>query len=133
MTDKLHFSLVSPEKELFSGGVDSVTVPGSEGDFGVYPQHMPVMTTIRPGAISVMNDEVERRIYIRGGFADVTAEGLTILAEEAVELADIDPAKLAQDITDAKEDLSDAKGDDKKANAQEKLDYLQEISKAMSG
>lgn len=133
MTDKLHFSLVSPEKELFSGDVDSVTVPGSEGDFGVYPLHMPVMTTIRPGAISVLDGTNERRIYIRGGFADVTAAGLTILAEEAVELADIDPAKLAQDITDAKEDVSDAKNDEKKATAQEKLDYLQEISKAMNG
>jgi F-type H+-transporting ATPase subunit epsilon len=132
MTDKLHFSLVSPEKELFSGDVDSVTVPGSEGDFGVYPLHMPVMTTIRPGAISVMEGTNERRIYILGGFADVTAEGLTILAEEAVELADIDPAKLAQDITDVEEDVRDADTDEKKANAQEKLDYLQEISKAMN-
>ena len=133
MTDKLHFSLVSPEKELFSGEVDNVTVPGFEGDFGVYPLHMPVMTTIRPGAISIIEGTNERRIYIHGGFADVTAEGLTILAEEAVELADIDPAKLVQDISNAKEDVSDAKGGEKKAKAQEKLDYLQEISKAMSG
>jgi len=132
MTDKLHFSLVSPEKELFSGEVDNVTVPGSEGDFGVYTLHMPVMTTIRPGAISIIEGASERRIYIRGGFADVTAEGLTILAEEAVELANIDPAKLAQDITDAKEDVADAKCDEKKASAAERLEYLQEISKAMS-
>jgi len=132
MTDKLHFSLVSPEKELFSASVDSVTVPGSEGDFGVYPEHMPVMTAIRPGAISVMNDETERRIYILGGFADVTAEGLTILAEEAVELGDLDPAKLAQDIANAEEDVRDAADEDKGKAAAERLDYLQALSGAMS-
>ncbi len=132
MTDKLHFSLVSPEKELFSGDVDSVTVPGSEGDFGVYPEHMPVMTTIRPGAISVMNDDAERRIYIIGGFADVTQEGLTILAEQAVELADLDPAKLAQDITDAEEDARDAKSDDKREAAEENLDTLRSMQDAMN-
>ena len=132
MTDKLHFSLVSPEKELFSGEVDNVTVPGSEGDFGVYPLHMPVMTTIRPGAISIIEGDNERRIYTRGGFADVTAEGLTILAEEAVELADIDPVKLAKDITNAKEDVSDAKNDEKKASANERLEYLQALSTALS-
>ncbi|PHR56415.1 MAG: F0F1 ATP synthase subunit epsilon [Robiginitomaculum sp.] len=132
MTDKLHFSLVSPEKELFSGNVDSVTVPGSEGDFGVYPEHMPVMTTIRPGAISVMNDDAERRIYIIGGFADVTQEGLTILAEQAVELADLDPAKLAQDITNAEEDVRDADNDDKREAAEENLDTLRSMQSAMN-
>ncbi|VAV95779.1 ATP synthase epsilon chain [hydrothermal vent metagenome] len=132
MADKLHFSLVSPERELFSGEVDNVTVPGSEGDFGVYPEHMPVMTTIRPGAISVINGDKERRIYILGGFADVTSAGLTILAEEAVELADIDPAKLAQDITDSQEDVRDAKTEQKCACAQERLDYLLSIQDAIN-
>ncbi len=131
MADKLHFSLVSPEKELFSGGVDSVIVPGSEGDFGVYPEHMPVMTAIRPGAISVMNEETERRIYIRGGFADVTSEGLTVLAEEAVELGDLDPAKLAQEITDAEEDVRDAETEEKREAATEQLEYLQALASAM--
>jgi F-type H+-transporting ATPase subunit epsilon len=132
MSDKMHFSLVSPEKELFSGEVDSVTVPGSEGDFGVYVAHMPVMTTIRPGAISVMNGKDERRIYILGGFADVTPSGLTILAEEAVELGDLDPAKLAQDLTNAEEDVRDADTDDKREIAAERRDFLQSMQDAMN-
>ncbi|MBL4596957.1 MAG: F0F1 ATP synthase subunit epsilon [Robiginitomaculum sp.] len=132
MTDKLHFSLVSPEKELFSGEVDSVTVPGSEGDFGVYPNHMPVMTTIRPGAISVMDGEAERRIYIMGGFADVTPEGLIILAEEAIELADLDVKQLAQDITDVNEDLRDADTEEKQEAASERLVYLQRLQSALN-
>ncbi len=132
MSDKLHFALVSPEKELFSGEVDNVTVPGSEGDFGVYPAHQPVMTTIRPGAISVMNANEERRIYIRGGFADVTPSGLTILAEEVVELADLDPAKLAQDIVNADEDVRDADTDGKREIAAERRAFLQSMQDAMS-
>lgn len=132
MTDKLNFSLVTPEKQLFCGEVDSVTVPGAEGDFGVYPAHMPVMTTIRPGAISVIDGKGERRIYILGGFADVTLSGLTILAEEAVELADLDPAKLAQDITNAQEDVADADTDEKREAAEKRREFLKNMQDAIN-
>ncbi|MEQ1490958.1 MAG: ATP synthase F1 subunit epsilon [Terricaulis sp.] len=77
MTDKLSFALVSPERELFNGDVDHVVVPGSEGEFGVSPNHAPVMSVIKPGALRVINDGTERRIFVNGGFADVTPEGLT--------------------------------------------------------
>lgn len=131
MAGKLHFSLVAPERELFSGEVDNVTVPGAEGDFGVYPEHMPVMTAIRPGAITVSNDGTDRKIYILGGFADVTQEGLTVLAEEAVEIADLDPDKLTQDITNAEEDVRDAKTEEKLEAAQSRLEYLLSLHRAM--
>lgn len=86
MAGKLHFSLVAPEREVFSGLVDQVDAPGVEGDFGVLPQHAPFMTALREGVVLVY-DGVQRRSFdVRGGFADVTPEGLTILAEEAVEL-----------------------------------------------
>ena len=85
MADKLHFSLVSPERELFSGLVDQVDAPGSEGDFGVLAGHAPFMTTLKEGSVRVHNDGRITTYEVRGGFADVTPDGLTVLAEHAVE------------------------------------------------
>ena len=86
MAAKLHFSLVSPERELFSGAVDQVDAPGSEGDFGVLAGHAPFMTTLKEGRVKAYDDGGVRVYEVRGGFADVTAEGLTILAEHAEEV-----------------------------------------------
>ncbi len=132
MADKLNFALVSPERELFNGDVDHVVVPGAEGEFGVLPNHAPVMAVIKPGALRVINDGAERRIFVNGGFADVTPEGLTVLAEEAVDLADIAPAELEQDLKNAQEDLRDANTDAKKDAAQRKLARLETIKAAMA-
>ena len=85
MADKLHFSLVSPERELFSGLVDQVDAPGAEGDFGVFAHHAPFMTALNAGRIRVVDEGRVRVFDIDGGFADVTPEGLTVLAESAVE------------------------------------------------
>ena len=85
MAEKLHFSLVSPERELFSGMVDQVDAPGSEGDFGVFEGHAPFMTTLKEGRVKVYNDGVTHAYDIQGGFADVTPEGFTLLAQHAVE------------------------------------------------
>lgn len=87
MAEKLHFSLVSPERELFSGLVDQVDAPGSEGDFGVLANHAPFMTTLKEGQVRVHHDGRVTVYDVRGGFADVTPEGLTILAEHASEAA----------------------------------------------
>jgi F-type H+-transporting ATPase subunit epsilon len=86
MAAKLHFSLVSPERELFAGAVDQVDAPGSEGDFGVLAGHAPFMTTLKEGRVKAYDDGEVRVYEVRGGFADVTAEGLTILAEYAAEV-----------------------------------------------
>ena len=86
MAGKLNFSLVSPEREVFSGLVDQVDAPGVEGDFGVLPQHAPFMTALREGLVTVYNGGATTRYDVKGGFADVNAEGLTILAEEATEV-----------------------------------------------
>jgi F-type H+-transporting ATPase subunit epsilon len=83
MADKLHFSLVAPERELFSGLVDQVDAPGSEGGFGVLAGHAPFMTALKEGPVSVHNDGAVTVYEVRGGFADVTPDGLTILAEYA--------------------------------------------------
>jgi F-type H+-transporting ATPase subunit epsilon len=85
MAGKLHFSLVSPQRELFSGDVDQVDAAGTEGDFGVLAGHAPFMTALREGVVTVHNGGKTTVFEVKGGFADVTAEGLTILAEQAVE------------------------------------------------
>ena len=86
MAGKLHFSLVSPERELFSGAVDQVDAPGSEGDFGVLAGHAPFMTTLKEGVVTVRNEGSVAAYEVSGGFADVTPLGLTILAERATEV-----------------------------------------------
>jgi len=86
MAEKLHFSLVSPERELFAGEVDQVDAPGAEGDFGVLAGHAPFMTTLKKGRVKVYDDDTTRVFDVEGGFADVTPEGLTILAERAAEV-----------------------------------------------
>lgn len=119
MADKLIFSLVSPERELFHGEVDQVVAPGAEGEFGVLAQHAPFMTVLKAGALRVLNGGQEaRRIFVNGGFADVTPEGLTVLAEDAVDLAEVELGAIEQSLKDAQEDLRDAKDEAHRAAAQ---------------
>ena len=114
MADTLHFELVSHEKLLRSADVYMVVVPGTEGDFGVLTGHAPFMSTIRPGAIHVypngMND-VPERIFIDGGFAEVGANGLTILAENATPVAELDIEAAARGLAEARETLRTATGE----------------------
>lgn len=122
MADKVEFELVSPEKLLTSQPVDMVVVPGSEGDFGVLAGHSPMISTVRPGVIDVYEgDRVVDRVFVAGGFAEVTEARCTVLAEEAIPVADIDRGKVEQDIRDLGEDLEDAKSDDEKARVEAKL------------
>jgi F-type H+-transporting ATPase subunit epsilon len=81
MADKLKFDLVSPERLVLSAEVDAVQVPGAEGDFGVLPNHSPVMAMLRPGTLTVENDGKSQSFELDGGFVDVTPEGVTVLAE----------------------------------------------------
>lgn len=128
MADKIDFELVSPERILLSVQAEMVVVPGSEGDFGVMPGHQPMISTLRPGAIEVYaGDKVQERIYVAGGFAEVSNDRLTVLAEEAMPFADLDRARIEQRLKDAREDLEDAKDDDARAKAQEKIDQLSQV------
>ena len=125
---KLHFDLVSPERLLLSAEVDQVDVPGSEGDFGVLPGHAPVMTTLKPGVLSVLSPgKAAQKYFVRGGFAEITLEGLTVLAEEAMPLAELDAAALDQRVKNAEEDVADAKDDATRQRAQETLNQLREL------
>jgi F-type H+-transporting ATPase subunit epsilon len=123
-----HFELVSPERLLFSGNVEAVVVPGAEGAFTVLKDHAPVMAVLKAGVIEVDETQTKKqRLFVRGGFADVSAAGLTILAEQAVPVEEFDAAKLDAQITDAEEDLNDAASDEAKRLAAEKLAQLREV------
>ena len=105
----VQFELVSPEKLLLSEEVEMVVIPGAEGDFGVLPGHTPVISTVRPGIIHIFEGgSVKTRIFIAGGFAEVTAERCTVLAEEAIPLDDIVREDVEKALQDAIEDVSDA-------------------------
>ena len=97
--DKVAFELVSPEKLLLSRAVEMVVVPGSEGDFGVLPGHAPFISQVRPGVIDVYDGgAVTERIFVAGGFAEVTGERCTVLADEATPLGDLDHAAIEAEI-----------------------------------
>ncbi|MCE7999054.1 MAG: F0F1 ATP synthase subunit epsilon [Parvibaculaceae bacterium] len=132
MAEKLKFDLVAPERLLMSTEAEMVIVPGAEGDFGVLAGHAPVMSTLRVGVLDVSGtDGNDMRIFVRGGFAEVTPAGLTVLAEEAVPLSELDAAALDQRIKDASEDVQDASTDEAKSKAQAHLDQLQELRAAV--
>ncbi|CAO3415434.1 F0F1 ATP synthase subunit epsilon [Azospirillum endophyticum] len=122
MADKVEFELVSPEKLLKSQPVDMVVVPGSEGDFGVLAGHSPMISTVRPGVIDIYEGErIVDRVFVAGGFAEVTEARCTVLAEEAVALAELDRATVEKQIKDLSEDLDDSKSDAERAAAESKL------------
>ena len=116
MSDQIQFELVSPERLLFSQPVEMVVVPGVEGDFGVLPGHAPLVSTVRPGVIAVFEGgKVVRSIFVAGGFAEVTGERCTVLAEQAVPVAEIDRTAADGELRDARDDLSEAKDDSERA------------------
>lgn len=132
MADKLQFNLVSPERQLMSEQVDQVDVPGAEGLFGVLPNHAPFMSTLAPGVVRVQNGGAETRIFVRGGFADVTPDGLTVLAEDAIMVAELDREEIARRIKNCEEDLTD---DDTfpatRQRAEAELAQLKELQSAL--
>lgn len=127
MADKLHFELVSPEKLLKSADVDMVVVPGTEGDFGVLPLHAPVVSTLRTGIIEVHNESDQEKLLVVGGFAEVNSEGLTILAEQAIALNDVDRAAYEAELKNLAEDIQDAKDDETRVRAEKARDVIVEV------
>jgi F-type H+-transporting ATPase subunit epsilon len=133
MADKIHFDLVSPERLLVSEEVDMVTLPGSEGYFGVLAGHAPVLSTLRPGLIEVKGGAAgDTRLFVRGGFAEVNPDKVTVLAEEAVPLSEFDPAAIERRISAAEEDLANAKSDAERDRLAADLDYLRQVRTAIS-
>lgn len=126
MADTLKFSLVSPERELYSGDVEQVDIPGTEGNLGVMPNHSPLMAAIRTGVITVMENGAETKFFVQGGFADVTPSGLTVLAERAVAMDALDKADIEAQISAVEASLSGLTGDAALA-ASQNLDGLRAI------
>jgi F-type H+-transporting ATPase subunit epsilon len=128
MTDKFAFDLVTPEKLLKSGDAEMVTIPGTEGDMGVMAGHMALISTLRPGMITVTGgSQGDERFFVSGGFAEVTAQKLTILAEEAVPANEFDSAALELRIAGAEEALNAAKSDMERTRAQLLLEQLRAL------
>ena len=126
------FELVSPERLMFSGQVEAVVVPGTEGEFTVLKDHAPLMSTLKPGIVEIDETPSKKvRLFVRGGFADVSPTGLTILAEQAIPLEELDAAKIDQQIKNAEEDVSDASSDEGRRLANEKLEQLREVRAAL--
>ena len=122
------FELVSPERVLFSGEATEVVVPASEGEITVLAGHAPFMSSLRTGVVRI---DGNKRLFVRGGFADVSATGVTLLAEQAVPVEEIDAEKVAGQIKDAEEDLRDAKTEAAKAAATDKVVALKDMLAAV--
>ncbi len=132
MAEKIHFDLVSPERMLLSEDVDRVTLPGAEGYFGVLAGHAPVISSLRPGVIEVTGGTTPNlRLFVRGGFAEVDAKKVIVLAEEAIPMADFDVAALDRRLADTEEDLAIAKTDAERARVSEQLDHLRQLRAAL--
>ena len=127
-----HFDLVSPERLLFSGEVDQVDVPGSEGDFGVLAGHAPLVSMLRPGILTITAAGSPQRILVVGGFAEVGPAGLTVLADMATPVEDVDPAAIADAIKNAEQDLADAKDEVARDKARHKLDQLKAVQEVFA-
>jgi F-type H+-transporting ATPase subunit epsilon len=126
-----HFELVSPDKVLFSGEAQAVLVPGSEGEFQVLTDHAPVMTSVRPGVVAIDDAQGKHhRVFVRGGFADTSRNGVILLAETAIPFEEFNAEVLHREIKDAEEDLADA-NEEQKQLAQDKLDRLREFQDAI--
>ena len=121
-----HFDLVSPEKLAFSGEVDQVDVPGVEGDFGVLAGHAPVVATIRPGILTITAAGKKEKVIVLSGLAEVSDKGLTVLADVATALAELDRAKFAETISEMQEKLSEKEGSELD-HAIERLDHFKSI------
>jgi F-type H+-transporting ATPase subunit epsilon len=118
------FELVSPAQLVFSGEVEQVDVPGAEGDFGVLAGHAPFVSTLRPGVLTIRGGGNARRYFVREGFSEVNAKGLTVLAETAVPVEEIDREALAAAIKEAEQAVSEAKDDEGRWKAIEVADRL---------
>ena len=126
MAEKVEFELVSPEELLVSQPVEMVVVPGGEGYYGVLVGHIPMITTVKAGAITIFDENrITDRIFVTGGFAEVTGERVTVLVERAVKVASLDRTQVEQDSRNCGEDVEDAKTDDERVKAVRLLNIAQ--------
>lgn len=129
--DRIAFELVSPERLLLSEAVEMVVVPGAEGEFGVLPLHAPMISGLRPGVIRVYEKgAVTESIFVGGGFAEVTPTRCTVLADQAVKVAEIDRPAAEESLKTARDDLADAKSDEDRGQAEQRIAVAEAMLKA---
>ena len=129
MAESFNFELVSPEQLLLSANVTEIVLPGSEGEMTVMANHSPVMTTIRPGVVTVKPENGEtQKFVVFGGFADILPESCTLLAESAVSVGEFRKDALARRIELAKADLAGAQSDEGKTRAAQLVSDLESLS-----
>jgi F-type H+-transporting ATPase subunit epsilon len=126
-----HFDLVSPEKLAFSGDVDQVDVPGVEGDFGVLAGHAPIVAVIRPGILTVTSGGTQQKIIVLGGLAEMSEKGLTVLADVATSLEELDRARFADQISEMQAKLTEKEGSELDREL-ERLDHFKSIQSELS-
>jgi F-type H+-transporting ATPase subunit epsilon len=126
-----HFDLVSPEKLAFSGEVDQVDIPGVEGDFGVLAGHAPIVAAIRPGILTIIADGTHQKVIVLGGLAEMSDNGLTVLADVATALEDLDRAQLADSIVEMEAKLPEKVGVELD-RAIERLDHFKSIQQELT-
>jgi F-type H+-transporting ATPase subunit epsilon len=127
-----HLELVAPERLVFAGEVEAVVVPGTEGEFTVLKDHAPLMSMLRPGVIEIDRSAAQKtKLFVSGGFAAISPAGLTILAEQAIALEDLNGAQLDADVKAAEEEIADAPTDEARRVATEKRDHLRELRAAL--
>jgi F-type H+-transporting ATPase subunit epsilon len=127
------FELVSPAKLLFSGEVDEVIVPGAEGEFTVLAAHAPAVSTLRPGILTVKAGADVKRLFVRGGFAEVSEKGLTVLAEDATAVEDVDMIAFAASISAFEAKLAKAPSDEARYKMAETLFQLKAVQAQLGG
>ena len=133
MAEKVEFELVSPARLLVSEKVEMVVVPGAEGDFGALPQHAPMITAVRPGVIDMYQDgKLSKRIFVAGGFAEVTEQRVTVLAEEAVTLSELNADSVAARLAAAQQAVEEADSEPARNDAQRALLVAQAMQSALS-
>ncbi len=134
MADTLHFEIVSPERLLKDAQAAMVVVPGTDGDFAALPAHAPMMSTLRPGVVEIYETEggAAERLFVKVGLAQISPEGLTILAEEVIDLDGVDAAELAQQVTDAEGAVSGAADDVARAAAEKELAWMAALSELVA-
>ncbi len=134
MADMLRYEIVSPERLLKDAQAAMVVVPGTDGDFAAMPQHAPMMSTIRPGVVEIFETEGgdAERLFVKGGLAQISPDGLTILAEEAIQLEEVDAADLGAKIAEAEANLNAAADDVARAAAEKELAWMTALSEIVS-
>jgi F-type H+-transporting ATPase subunit epsilon len=128
-----HFELVSPDKISFSGEVDQVDVPGAEGDFGVLAGHAPMISLIRPGVMKVYAAGETTEIVVLGGFAEVGPDGLTVLADVATSVEDLDRASLQKQIGQMEQDIKEMSQGSGLDKAIARLDHFKALDQHLQG